>query len=227
MKLPEEAIKEFQEIYKKEYGEEIPYEEAADSARRLIGLVKLVYDGHQEDCRREQKLKEFPKGFLLDDAYSCSICGQTTRKNEAWYDKYGIKCLICQKGINRKEIPPSLAKHKDSWYSKLDMEMRFNLKTPTLRKWIRDGILKARSITNDEGRIHVQLFLVKDNKGFLPPKKLTESHCVQENRDGGRWIHSEPWYRFVDPFEHLKGYKIMDYLQWVESDKKDSCKNQK
>ncbi len=220
MKLPEEAIKEFQEIYKKEYGKEISYEEAAESARNLMGFMELAYDQAKEDYFRKKKLEESPKGFLLDGVgYTCFICGYSTRKDEAWYDKYGIKCLTCQRGIDRKEIPPSLAKREDGWYSTLDMEMRFNIKSSTLRKWVREGILKARSITDNEGRIHVELFLVKDNKDFLPPKKLTESHCVTEEVDGKTRIHTEPWYRFVDPQKHLKGYRIMDYLRVVKSDK--------
>lgn len=228
MQLSEEAIREYQAIHKKEYGEDISYEEAAESARNLMGFAELLVDGYIRDEKRKKKLEEHPKGFLLDGVgYTCFICGSSTRENEAWYDKYGIKCLTCQKGIDRKEIPPSLAKFKDSWYSKYDMESRFNIKSPTLRKWIKEGIIKARTITNDGKGTHFQLFLIKDNKDFLPPKKLTESHCVQEDRDGSRWIHSEPWYRFVDPFEQLKGYKIMDYLRWVESDTKDSCKNKK
>lgn len=99
----------------------------------------------------------------------------------------------------------------------LDMEMRFNLKPATVQKWVRNDILKARSITHENGSNHVMLFLIKDNKDFLPPKKLTESQSVYEERDGHTWTHSEPWYRFVNPFEHLKGYKIMNYLEWVET----------
>lgn len=41
--LPDEAIKEFQEIYKKEFGEEISKEEACERAERLFGLFKAVY----------------------------------------------------------------------------------------------------------------------------------------------------------------------------------------
>jgi hypothetical protein len=29
------------------------------------------------------------------------------------------------------------------------------------------------------------------------------------------WSHQEPWYKFFEPFEHLKGYKIMDYMRLV------------
>ncbi len=36
--------------------------------------------------------------------YSCFICGASTQKDENWYDKWGIKCTICQDAINRKKV---------------------------------------------------------------------------------------------------------------------------
>jgi len=163
-----------------------------------------------------RKLAEFPKGFQLDGVgYTCHICGQSTQAGGNWYDKWGIKCLICQKAVDRKEIPGSLAKNQESWYSKYDLESSFNVEGPTLRRWINEGVLKARNVTREGGGVHTQLFLIKDNKGTLPPKDMVKSQMVKETRDGKEWYHSEPWYRFVDPFEHLKGYKIMDHLRVV------------
>ncbi len=214
MPLSNEAIKEFQEIYKKEHGKELSWDEASEAARNLINYAELLWDLAQEDHRRQLKLKEQPKGFKLDGiGYNCFICGDGTQAGENWYDKYGIKCTTCQKAIDRKEIPSSLAKNKESWYSKYDLESRFNIKGPTLRSWIKKGILKARTVTRDGQGIHFQLFLIRDNKDALPPKKLTESHMVKETKDGKEWFHSEPWYRFVNPHEHLKGYRIMDHLR--------------
>jgi hypothetical protein len=90
------------------------------------------------------------------------------------------------------------------------MESRFGLKTPTLRSWVKKGILNTRIIYADSGRPHYYLYLIKDNKDFLPPKKLTEPQMVREEKDGKTWHRLEPWYRFVNPYEHLAGYKIMD-----------------
>lgn len=217
MQLPEESIREFQAIWKKEYGEDITYEKASESAHNLINFFQVLLDSAEEDRKREEKLKDKPKGFLLDGiGYTCAICGEHTRQNEAWYDKYGIKCLTCQKGVDKKQISASMAKHKNTWYSAYDLRSRFNLKPPTLRKWVKEGVLKARTITNDRDGVHVQIYLIKDNKDFLPPKKLTDSAMVSEKKDGTIWYHSEPWYRFVNPFEHLKGYRIMDYITFVE-----------
>lgn len=214
MQIENKLIQELKDLLEKEQGKEVSWEEASDAAYRLTGLAELAFKTWQEDERRERKLQESPKGFKLDGVgYTCFICGNGTRASENWYDKYGIKCSVCQDAIDRKEIPPSLAKNKESWYSQFELERAFNLKGPTLKRWIKDGILKARTVTHDGKSIHVRLFLIRDNKGMLPPKKMVESRMVKETRDGKDWYHSEPWYRFVDPYEHLKGYKIMDYLK--------------
>lgn len=148
MRLPEESIAEFQAIWKKEYGEDLTHEKAAESAHNLVNFIKVLWDISEEDYRRKEKLKQHPKGFLIDGVgYTCSICREHTKQNEGWYDKYGIKCLTCQKGIDKRQIPASVAKNEDAWYSAYDLQSRFNIKSPTLRKWVKAGILKARSIT--------------------------------------------------------------------------------
>lgn len=223
MQLSQTQIGELKDIIEKESGKEITWEEASKAAYNLAGLADIMFDCWVKDEQRKKKLEQSPKGFHLEGiGYSCFICGNSVSNEETWYDKYGIKCMVCQRAIDRKEIPPSLAKNKDSWYSKYDMESSFNVKGPTLRKWIKAGILKARTVTNDGEGTHVQLFLIKDNKDFLPPKKLVESHSVKETKDGQDWIRIEPWYRFVDPHKHLKGYKIMEYLKVVIKEEADN-----
>ncbi len=55
MKLSKEAIEKFKEIYKKKYGEEISDEEAYEKGRRLIRLVKLIYQSIPQDNQNEEK----------------------------------------------------------------------------------------------------------------------------------------------------------------------------
>ncbi|MCW1888284.1 MAG: HNH endonuclease [Candidatus Moranbacteria bacterium] len=218
MQLSDERIQEMKNLLEKEHGREFSWKEASDAAYNLAGLAELCLDSWQEDQRRKKKLEENPKGFILDGVgYSCFICGSGTQKDENWYDKWGIKCLICQDAINRKEIPPSLAKYKDSWYTKYDLERAFKLKGKVLNSWIKGGILKARVITNRGKGTHYTLFLIRDNKGFLPPKDMVKGHMVKEERgDDKNWYTMHPWYHFVDPWEHLKDYKIMNYMRFPE-----------
>ncbi len=220
MQLSDERIQEMKDLLEKEHKKEVTWQEASDAAYNLAGLADLMFDCWVEDKRREKKLKESPKGFVLESSgYTCAICHNGTPVGENWYDKWGIKCSTCQKAIDRKEIPASLAKSKDSWYSKYEIESTFNIKGPALRSFVKKGILQSRIVKSEHNRPHTELFLIKDNKDTLPPKKLVKSRMISEEKDGKTWHRSEPWYKFVNPHEHLKGYKIMDHLRVVELDK--------
>jgi len=214
--LSKEQIQEFKDILEKEKGEKISWEEAIESAYNLSGFVEVLFKCHVKEQQRKKKLEESPKGFHLEgEGYTCSVCRNSISNKETWYDKYGIKCLICQKAIDKKIIPATIAKNEDSWYSKYDLESCFNIDRHALNRFIKQGILKPRIVPNSARKPHVQIFLIKDNKDTLPPKKLTESRLVKETKDGKDWYHSEPWYKFEDPHKALKGYKIMDYLRVV------------
>lgn len=184
---------------------------------QLENLARISKEWEEEKKRREEKLEENPKGFHLDGVgYTCFICGQNTcEKEDNWYDQYGIKCLICQKAIYEGEIPATLASDKDSWYSKYDLKSCFNLTTQALRKWVKEGIIKSRIVSHYGNGTHTELFLIEDNKDFLPPKDMVKSQWIKNKIDGKEYQHPEPWYKFVDPFEHLKGYKIMDHMRLV------------
>ncbi len=99
------------------------------------------------------------------------------------------------------------------WYSKYDLEDCFNINTQTMNRFIKEGVLKPRIIPSPGGRVHKHIFLIKDNKGTLPPKKLTKSRSVKITEDGKEYIRSYPWYKFEDPNIVLKDYKIMDHLR--------------
>lgn len=220
MQLSDKRIQEMKDLLEKEPGKEVTWEEASDAAYNLAGLAEICFESWQEECRRNRKLLENPKGFKLDGVgYTCHICHDSTRAGGNWFDKYGIKCLICQGAIDRKEIPASIAKNEDSWYSKHDLERAFNLKGPILKSWIKQGIIKVRNILSEGGSVHYQVFLIKDNKDFLPPKNIVGSQAVVEEKDGKTWYRSEPWYRFKGAEERIKGYKIMDHMQFTKEKK--------
>lgn len=219
MQLSNKIIQEMKDILEKEHKKEFTWDEASEAAYNLAGLAEICFDHAKKEFEWNKKLEEFPKGFLLEGSYSCAICGQTGNDNiKIWHDKYGHKCMICQGSINRKEVPASVANNKDSWYSKYDFESSFNIKSPTLRSWVKKGILKPRTITYDGKKEHCQIFLIKDNKDTLPPKKMIKSQMVKEVKDGQDYFRMEPWYRFVKPHEYLKDYKIMNHLRVVPAE---------
>lgn len=58
MSLSKEAIEEFQQIYKQEFGEEIAEEKADQLGSSLIGLFKIIYRKIPEESGEELKKKE-------------------------------------------------------------------------------------------------------------------------------------------------------------------------
>lgn len=140
------------------------------------------------------------------------ICGSSKQGDELWYDKYGIKCMICQKAIDKKIIPGVLMKNTNNWYSSIEMKIHFGIKAPQIRKLIKQNQLKARTILTENGKVYFQVFLIKDNKGFLPPKAILKTTVVKEIIDGQEWICWKPWYEMVDPQTHLSKYQVVDFL---------------
>ena len=89
------------------------------------------------------------------------------------------------------------------------------MKGQTLNKWVHNGIVKPRIVSRYGKGEHAQVFLIKDNKDFLPPKKLLESKRGKLAGQSESESRLYPWHCFGDPHEILKEYKIMDYLRVV------------
>ena len=215
MLLTGKQVKEFQEIYKKEYGKELSWKEATEGAQSLLGLAEIAYNHAEEEYFREQKLKKHPKGFHLDDGktYSCCICRENISNEQTWWDKRGIKCLHCQQALDKKIIPKSICKNDKSWYAIWEFNHYFNIKAPTIRKFVRQGKLKPRIISNIYDGNHFEIFLIKENEDILPEKP--ESYMV---KDKNGMFHVE--YKKVD-ISKLTGKDIYkNHLKITASGKK-------
>lgn len=195
---------------------EFSFDHAMEMGENLLHLARVLAPMQQEQDRLKRKLKDFPKGFHLDgEGYTCFICYGSCSKEETWYDEYGIKCMNCQASIDSEDIPATAA-DKETWYSRYDMENCFGANRHAVKRWVKQGVLKARSVKRN-GYEQVQLLLIEDNQNTLPPKELVKSESVNEMQaDGSVLSHMEPWFRFVkDPLRALKGYKIVDHLQFA------------
>ena len=216
IETPEPLIQEMKKVLEKANGREFTWEEARKGVWDLQTLARLTIEMAKEEFRRQELLKESPKGFHFDrTGYTCVICGDSASGENSWYDKFGLKCMTCQKAINKKIIPGSVAKRKESWYSKLELEMYFNLKGAVLNKYIKQGIFKDRIIPGETKKVHLQLFLIKDNKDVLPPKKLLRSKTVKVLRNGEEYFTSEHWYEHIDiPLaKKISKYRIVECLK--------------
>lgn len=55
MKLPSQAIREYQQIHLKEFGEELSEEEAEAQAQRVFALFEAIFYRHEnEESKKEQ-----------------------------------------------------------------------------------------------------------------------------------------------------------------------------
>jgi hypothetical protein len=220
MELSKKLMIDIKTALEKEHGRTFSDEEVENVADFLKRLAEIQVEIFLEDQERERRLTESPGGFHLEKkGYSCRICRSAASGKNSWFDEHGLKCGCCQEAINQKIVPPSVATDSDSWYSAHELESNFGLTAVIRRKWIKKGLLIVREIVGSGKRPDLQLFLIGDNMAMLPPKHLVKGHMVREVIDGHEWHVSRPCYCFVDPHEHLKGYKIMDYLKFVPEGK--------
>ncbi len=179
MELSEEMIEEFKNDARKA-GKEISDEEAQRMGHSLIQFADLMWDCWREDSIRKQKLKQHPDGYPVDGNYSCTLCGDSINPSTGWYDKYGSKCLLCQSALDKGQIPTFVFVNRDSYYPTWKLTHDLNIKTPTLRKFVKEAKLFARTIFTEAGRIHTQIFLKKENpdliEKFNPIRKSYNRH---------------------------------------------------
>ena len=123
--------------------------------------------------------------------------------------------MTCQEAVNAKIIPGSVAKNKESWYSKTELGTYFNIRGADLSRYIKQSILKDRIVYGKEKKIHRQLFLIKDNKDVLPPKKILKSRMVKVMHKGEEYSTHENWYEYMDEklLKKLAKYKIIECLK--------------
>lgn len=191
-------------------------EEVYEVAEFMYKFSRMAIELVSDERDWKNKLKEFPNGYeFKEKGYQCRLCGGGGEEG-MWYDKYGLKCLHCQKAVESGLIPGELTGDAESFYSELDLEYYFNVNSKHRTVWMNKGIIKARDISfyNDISKRYKRLFLMSDNVGFLPPKEMLRfSDTVIEEREGEMIEHHLRWYQCCDPFEYLKEFRIMKYLR--------------
>lgn len=200
MSLPDEAIREFKELHEKNYGVKLSDLEAREAAENLYGLFDLLIKADRVEKQHQLRLKSEPKGFHVEGSYSCPLCKRGMANENTWYDKHGLKCITCQKALDKRLIPASVLKNNDTWYSMHDFDYYFGIRSQSIRKLVRDGVLKSRVVPGPEKRAHFELFLIKDNPDVLGRKP--RSYTIQ-NDDGSFSIGYEE-VKLPDVLEKLR-----------------------
>lgn len=216
---PAAIVKQAKETIEKNEGRPATDDEVSKMLDFMYFLAELSLEQMEDEAKRTEKLIEFPKGFPVERG-DCGLCGRPTGLTNSWFDKLGTKCLACQKAVNMGIIPHSVVGEKDRFYTETELDNYFNLKGQVLTEWIRSKIIHARTVTNLNGKgKYFRLFLISDNKGFLPPLKMLDIGGYESFTIDGEqtdvYLH---WYQLKDPFVYLKKYGIIKYLKRVEVD---------
>ncbi len=165
MTISDKSLDEFIALSEKEGIKYKTRAEAAESANNLIGLCDILIQMGLEEDGRKKRLEQEPKGFILEGkGRNCSLCGRGVYEGDGWYDKWGFKCMNCQKAVDKKNIPGSLCGDYDHKKCITDTSLSYKtgLHVQTIRKLIRQGKIKARQIPNGPFMI-----LRKDNPDIL------------------------------------------------------------
>lgn len=199
----------------KKHGTVITEEEAVKVLEFMDKMARLAIDQYTKEAEWKTKLRDFPEGYVFEiSGYGCRICGGSTKGG--WYDRFGLKCGLCQKAINQGIIPGEITSDKTLYYTEYEIDRDFSLTGKALTQWLRQGIIRARTITGENGKSkHYRIFLLDDNAGFLPPKAMLECHeSVEVEKNGEVWQRSLRWYHCQeDPINYIKDYGISRYLK--------------
>nr|WP_068890378.1 hypothetical protein [Pedobacter panaciterrae] len=217
-KIPSAIIAQAKATIEENEGRTPTEDEVTEMLKLMYSLANISIEQVKKELDRKKKLQEFPKGFALDHGGTCKLCGKGTDLSDSWFDRYGIKCLACQKAMDTGLIPDRIFGKENSFYTDCDLEKHFNLKGKELGEWIKAGLIKARIIPNLNGKgKHFRLFLMSDNKGFLPPLKMLEEGKYEVSEiEGRKFTEYVYWYQQKDPLAYLKKYGIVKYLEIAE-----------
>jgi len=181
MEISKKAVESFKKLMKDKYNKEYTDREAYEGASSLLGFYNALIKSAESELRKKRKLKEFPKGFHVDDGtYNCRVCRRHVTGEESWYDKYGVKCMTCQKALDEGVIPSFICINNDSFYRTWELERKFGIKHQTARKFVREGSLKARIILNEEGKPYEYIFLKKENAHLVDPDRHSSARKSYE-----------------------------------------------
>lgn len=170
MHVSDERLEEFKRIFKKNHNHEFKdNNEAREAVENLVGFMELLWEVHIEGERRREKLIEHPDGFPIDNdgVYTCFVCCTSITTENGWYDKYGLKCLNCQRATNLGILPPCVFEDRKSWFSLRKLQTELSFHSSKIKELIRSNKLKARIVFNNNNQPYYYVFLYHENIEFI------------------------------------------------------------
>lgn len=168
--ISDNSIQKYKEIVKKETGEKISDAEATDQATRLVQFFEVLIEIDQKEQQRLKRLEKEPKGFHLDEhegVYTCLVCHRQVSGQDTWWDKWGTKCLDCQRNIDEGVVPSEICKDRDLLIQSWDFRDKLGLHPSTVRKLRREGKIIGRDLLDPRGSVYKTIYLVGENRPII------------------------------------------------------------
>jgi len=177
MAITDQSLQKYKEILERDSKRKWSDDEVREASERLTRFASLLIDIFLEEKKKEKKLEEFPNGYHLEDRdgqYHCRICYRYIEGKDTWYDKYGLKCMDCQRNIDSGVIPGEICKDDSLWFKGWQFKNDFGIHPQTAKKLVREGKLKVRELKDKEDKTYFRVYLVSENKEFLKTVKWKE-----------------------------------------------------
>jgi hypothetical protein len=162
-----EFSKELRDKYREEIKDKVDHEvsdgEADEALDSLAGLFEILWDSYKEDSARKKRLEKEPDGYVPEGGFSCYVC----RNRATWYNKHGMVCEFCRVALDEGVIPDFVPKEHKSYFKSWQIKSTFKVTHATMKKYIKEGILKPRIILGENGRVHEYIFLKKENLNLI------------------------------------------------------------
>ena len=190
MAITDQSLRKYKEILERDSKRKWSDDEVRQASERLTQFATLLIDIFLEEKRKEKKLEEFPNGYHLEDRdgqYHCRICYRYIEGKDTWYDKYGLKCMDCQRNIDNGVIPGEICKDDSLWFKSWQLHNDLGIHPQTAKKLVREGKLKVRELKNEEGKTYFRVYLVKENKEFLKTvewKEKNRTNPIMVDKEG-------------------------------------------
>lgn len=174
MAITDQSLQKYKEILERDSKRKWSDDEVRDAVERMTQFCTLIIDMYREEKQKERKLEEFPNGYHLEDRdgqYYCRICYRYIEGKDTWYDKYGLKCMDCQRNIDNGVIPREIYKDEDLWFKNWQLKSDLGIHPQTAKKLVRE-------LKDEEERTYFKVYLVNEHKEFLKKVKWKEKNST-------------------------------------------------
>lgn len=139
----------------------------------VVQMARMSAEYEATKRIRTRRLKNEPEGFYLNDGgrgYTCKICRRSHNGEDIWWRPDGLRCRDCWRNIQEGVIPVlNLDKEwwEEEYFTKFEVDYYYGVKTQSIKKLRREGVLVGRDLKDENGYIYETMFLASENQKFL------------------------------------------------------------